>query len=112
MVLANKGYDVFLGNNRGNYYSRKHQFLTPENDSMLYFDYSFYKHGKFDVTAQLNKIYEITLSIQKIAYVGHSMGTSAMFAMLADDYPMKTMVDLFIACAPIVHLEHIGDTML
>ena len=38
-VLADRGYDVWLGNNRGNVYARKHVRLDP--DEAEFWDFSF-----------------------------------------------------------------------
>jgi len=50
LKLAELGYDVWLGNNRGNIYSRGH--FTKEADGD-YFKYSFTEMGKYDVEAQV-----------------------------------------------------------
>jgi len=70
-ILAKEGYDVWLGNNRGNHYSSEHEFLDPIVDKKEYFDFSFEELGRFDIPAMINKVIEITKE-EKINYIGHS----------------------------------------
>jgi len=51
IVAAKAGFDVWLGNNRGTKYARKHNTLEATRDYKEYFDYSFYELGKFDAPA-------------------------------------------------------------
>ena len=69
--MANAGYDVWLGNNRGCVYSRGHKKLNAEKDFKQYYDYSFYELGKYDLPAQIDFVRSIT-GHDKISYVGHS----------------------------------------
>lgn len=39
-ILANLGYDVWFGNNRGNTHSKNHTKLNPKKDNK-YWDFSF-----------------------------------------------------------------------
>lgn len=50
-VLADHGYNVWVGNNRGNIYGRRHIRLNPILNSQKFFDYSFYENGKYDTAA-------------------------------------------------------------
>ena len=69
LVLANKGYDVWLGNNRGNKYSLDHTTLSSYSEA--FWDYSFQHMGMYDVPAFLKFIIQRT-GVEKVTYFGHS----------------------------------------
>lgn len=68
--MVRNGYDVWLGNNRGTTFSRKHTVLNPDKDRKFW-DYSFIELGDFDLPAQIELVLEKT-GAQKLSYVGHS----------------------------------------
>ena len=76
-----EGYDVWLGNIRGNMHSRSHISLDPNKDGSFW-DFSFPEHGLYDVTAMINHVKEVT-NVDKVAYIGHSMGTTIMYYLAA-----------------------------
>lgn len=55
-VFARKGYDVWLGNNRGNDFARKHVKLDPVVDEEEFYTYDFEDLGDFDVPAQIDQV--------------------------------------------------------
>ena len=58
-VTAEEGYDVWLGNARGNKYSHYHKTLNPETDS-LYWQNSFTDVSKYDIPAFIKHIRDTT----------------------------------------------------
>jgi gastric triacylglycerol lipase len=81
-VLANRGYDVWLGNIRGNRYSNAALSLPYIRD---YWEFSFDEMAQFDLTASFKYIANKTS--KKIHYIGHSQGTLIMFIALSMKYP-------------------------
>ena len=80
-ILADAGYDVWLGNYRGNTYSRNHTYLNP--DAWLnhhFWDFTWDEMAKYDIPSMVEKILEVT-GEEEIFYAGHSMGTTAFMAM-------------------------------
>ena len=53
--LAQEGYDVWLGNNRGNKYSLGHTSLDPIKDK-AYWEFSYTENGKYDGPAQVDYV--------------------------------------------------------
>jgi len=82
-VASDAGYDVWLGNLRGNKYSRKHNRLDADADSEKFFDFDIGHHSRIDLVTMIDFIKAETKS-DKLAYVGHSMGTTIMFRLAAE----------------------------
>merc|ERR1711872_1016863 len=79
-ILADAGYDVWLGNYRGNTYSRNHTFLNPDDQSGGFWDFTWDEMAHYDIPAMIEKVLEVT-GQSELFYAGHSMGTTAFMAM-------------------------------
>ena len=77
--FADRGYDVWLTNNRGNKYGKSHRYMDEEDDK--FWDFSFQEMGEYDVKANVEFICKLT-GQEKINYFGHSQGTAQMFACM------------------------------
>lgn len=58
-VAASAGYDVWIGNTRGNKYSRSHIKYDSSKD-YEYWDHSFVEMAKFDIPAFIEHIQMMT----------------------------------------------------
>uniref|UniRef100_A0A8C5L8V5 Lipase, gastric n=1 Tax=Jaculus jaculus TaxID=51337 RepID=A0A8C5L8V5_JACJA len=72
-ILADAGYDVWLGNSRGNTWARRNLYYSP--DSVEFWAFSFDEMAKYDLPATIDFIVQLT-GQEKIHYVGHSQGTT------------------------------------
>jgi gastric triacylglycerol lipase len=74
-VAARAGYDVWLGNTRGNKYSRKNVKWNPDFNREQFWDFDMTTMGTYDLPAELDFVSQYT-GFEKIAYIGHSQGTA------------------------------------
>eukprot|EP01147_Barroeca_monosierra_P007583 gene7583-7708_t len=95
--LAEDGFDVWLGNSRGNKYSCKHFSLRPDNPA--FWDFSIDEMIAYDVPACLSWILHYT-NVEKLAYVGFSQGTALGFGTFSLNMKIANQVSVFIALAP------------
>ncbi|XP_063368177.1 lipase member K-like [Cydia amplana] len=104
-TLAEAGYGVWVGNNRGNLYGRKHVTLNPDKDEEFW-EYSFHDIGYYDLPATIDFIREKTNS-DSILTVGHSQGTTAHFVLTSTRPEYNDRIKLFVALAPIAYLNNL-----
>ncbi|XP_069680361.1 lipase 3-like [Periplaneta americana] len=103
-VLADAGYDVWLGNARGNTYSRIHANYTTQNSK--YWDFSFQEMGVFDLPAVLDYVLAATRQ-PRLYYIGHSMGTTMFYILLSERPQYNDKVRAMISLSPVAFLSHI-----
>ncbi|XP_029673104.1 lipase 3-like [Formica exsecta] len=102
-LLADQGYDVWLGNFRGNIYSKAHISLSPSDST--FWDFSFNEMGIYDLPAMIKFI--TNMKSQPLhTYIGHSMGTTTFYIMASERPEIAQMVQMMISLAPAVFVNH------
>jgi len=96
-VLVDRGYDVWLGNNRGNKYSKKSMHHKPTSNE--FWDFSMDEFAFFDIPDSIDYILSTT-DQPSLSYVGFSQGTAQAFATLSIHPMLNNKVDVFVALAP------------
>lgn len=96
-VLYELGYDVWLGNNRGNKYSHKH--LTRKLNSEEFWDFSLDEFALYDIPDLINYILEETKH-EKLTYIGFSQGTAQAFASVSINPDLNEKLEKIIAISP------------
>lgn len=103
-LLSDAGFDVWMGNFRGNIYSRNHTTLTHNDPE--FWRFSFDEMAKYDLPAMLDYVLDQT-GVEKVQYIGHSMGTTTFFALMSSQPSYQEKVSSMIALAPVATLRNI-----
>jgi lysosomal acid lipase/cholesteryl ester hydrolase len=101
-MLANMGFDVWVGNNRGTRYSKK------GSDRPGYWNFSFDELAKYDVPALVDNILNLT-GRKKLIYVGHSQGSTQLVARLTEDLNFAAKIALNVGLGTVVTLHTYSD---
>lgn len=96
-MLVDQGYDVWLGNNRGNKYSKKS--LNHGPTEIPFWNFSMDQFAFHDIPDSINYILSTTQQ-PSLSYIGFSQGTAQAFATLSIHPTLNNKVDVFVALAP------------
>ncbi|XP_076154151.1 gastric triacylglycerol lipase [Alosa pseudoharengus] len=107
-TLAEAGFDVWMGNSRGNTWSMKHVSLTPDQDKFWAFSYD--EMAKKDLPAVINYITKAT-GQEQIFYVGHSQGTTIAFIAFSTMPELASKIKMFFALAPVATVSFTESPM-
>lgn len=108
-LLSSSGYDVWLGNARGNKYSMSHASLSSESNE--FWQFSWHEIGFYDLAAVIDYMLKVTESM-KTFYVGHSQGTTALAVLLSTrpEYNQKILQAHLMA--PAVYMGNVAHPFL
>merc|ERR1712232_628802 len=109
-MLSDAGYDVWLGNNRGNVFSVHNERL--DMNSVEFWDQiDFDQMAELDVPAIIDYVTKTT-GAPKMHWVGHSMGGGVLVEALALDPSLKDRLSTSALLAPGVHMAHLKVQLL
>jgi len=104
-ILAEAGYDVWMGNYRGNTYSRNHTFFNPDDGNGGFWDFTWDEMAHYDLPAMIEKALKET-GKEELQYVGHSMGTTGFMAMAHYRPDIMDKIRLANFLSPIAYVGH------
>ncbi|KAJ7946109.1 Lipase [Quillaja saponaria] len=102
-ILADHGFDVWVGNVRGTRWSHGHTSLSEEDRE--FWDWSWQELALHDLAGIIQYINSMTNS--KLFVVGHSQGTIMSFAAFTQPEIVE-MVEAAALLSPISYLDHIS----
>ena len=104
--LLKEGYDIWLANNRGSYFSPGHISKDPKDPKSGYNNYSMDDFVASDMPAMVKYIKERT-GAKKMTFIGHSQGTTLfLMAMMHDPIFTEESFDNFISLGTVPNLAH------
>lgn len=102
-LLADAGYDVWLGNARGNLYSRNNSRISVNHPRFWHFDW--HEIALYDLPAMMDFITNKT-GQERMHYVGFSQGTTTYFVLMSTNPEFNERILSGHMLAPCAFFKH------
>ncbi|BBN15650.1 lysosomal acid lipase/cholesteryl ester hydrolase [Marchantia polymorpha subsp. ruderalis] len=113
LILADAGFDVYIGSNRNTRWSHGSSKYKPEEKA--YWDWTLDELAAFDVPAFVEYVYN-KRGGSKIFYIGHSQGTLTLMAGLTGGgtaaEQMKDKLRGVVFLAPVAYVTHLSAALV
>ncbi|KAL7291979.1 hypothetical protein TKK_0014266 [Trichogramma kaykai] len=101
--LSRAGYDVWMGNSRGNTYSKAHVNVTASDSA--FWEFSWHEMGLYDLPATVDHILNVT-GRSRLDYVAHSQGSTIFLVMMSERPEYNAKVRRAALMAPVANTTH------
>jgi len=106
-MLADAGFDVWMGNVRGNTFSRNHTTLPTGSEE--FWDFSWDDMAAKDLPAMVGHVLNAT-GAPSVGYVGHSQGTAMLLAAVSENPRLASKVSAAVLLAPVAFTSFISSS--
>ena len=105
-LLMEKGYDVWIGHNRGTIHSLGHVSKNSQESNSDYWDFNLDDYALLDLPSNIEAVKQKT-GAKKISYIGHSQGTTIFFMLYMHnpDY-VEESIDKFVSLGTDYTINH------
>lgn len=113
-LLADRGYDVWMGNARGNRYSRNHVRFNPDgnrSNRRQFWDFSWHEVGVIDLPQMIDYVLAKT-EFEQLHYIGHSQGTTSFFVMASELPAYNDKILAMQALAPVAFMSNLRSPLI
>ncbi|XP_055901809.1 lipase 3-like [Eupeodes corollae] len=108
-ILSDAGYDVWMGNARGNTYSKRHATMIPLLPSFWNFDW--HEIGMNDLPAMIDyALYETNQ--EQLHYIGHSQGTTTFLVLTSKNLKFKNRIRSAHLIAPVAFMDNMKSPLV
>lgn len=108
-ILADQGYDVWLGNARGNKYALEHVNFTSTDPD--FWKFTWEEIGVYDLPSMIDYALNVSGKVS-LYYIGHSQGTTTFYVMGSMKPEYNNKVKLMFSLSPVAWLGHSSSILV
>nr|XP_004924270.3 lipase 3 [Bombyx mori] len=108
-LLTREGYDVWMGNARGNKHSKQHLILNPSD--AIFWDFSWHEIGYYDLPAMIDYVLA-SKNTSSLKYIGYSQGTTTFFVMTSERPEYNEKISAMIALSPVAFMTKVRSPIV
>ncbi|RVE50819.1 hypothetical protein evm_004568 [Chilo suppressalis] len=108
-ILADRGFDVWMGNARGNKHALRHTSLNTNQSE--FWDFTWEEIGTYDLPAMIDYTLNVTEK-ENLYYIGYSQGTTSFYVMNSMKPEYNEKIKLMFALAPVAWMANVRSPLV